>query len=661
MTNYRALFYAVLCVVLVSGYAQNQDELVRDKRTLNFILQAFADSLGYDVQKRPSILPTSGLPKPAAGPRTPVAPPLPPMAPAMPAAPAAPPMMPKAPPMMPPAPPMMPAAPPMMPAAPPMMPKAPPAPPMMPPPAPMPAAPAPMPPPKGQVGPVPPARPRPPTAPPLLTETIQKMFNINFNWNRNLTPGAPAPVPAPKAPAPAPPAPPAHAPAPKAPAPAPPAPAPAPKAPPPPPAPKSPPPPPAPALAPKVPAPAPAAPAPAPKAPAPAPAPAGPPKGTVAPGKFINYDYDDGQPPVAGNLRTDYDGIYYYENDGNQPQQQQEQQEQQEQQPQQPQEEEVNQNEQNAEVDHQADAEKKRYEFDESVQNFWQNSPWHQSNNERYNAESRPGFYQYQQPGFGGHDFVVNHPGGSSYSRMQHKKVQPVQRHEERYEYQGPQFGQYYFPEGGLPQVGAQNGKENYDYQGPNGQVQHGQANEYQGPSFDQYYYILSREEQPKVEQGKVNGKVEVNNNGEKGLKQPQVEAESRPKEVQAPEAGLPVPVHNIYQENQFAQWLSPFEQAGSENSPKKVSPNGKSQNNKNGQRGGQDENPFQYNYEPEHYESDFSAHTIPPPSQQDYSQYNPSPFKLEDELPEKAQIKEEQYGRKYTTVHSDNVVHHTH
>ncbi|GLV35787.1 hypothetical protein CBL_01061 [Carabus blaptoides fortunei] len=233
---------AVILVVVVSVASdrpyddqpeEEQQRNVRDKRTLNFLLKSFADAIGYDVQKRPSVLPFGVQLAPVGvvtiippiGPVTPVKAPA--MAPASAAGPAAPAMAPAAPAMAPAAPAMAPASPAMAPAKPAMAPPAAmaPAPAAM---APAPAAPAAgkatpaapamapaMPsagamPPAGAMAPapaMPPAAPAapavlpaapavPPAAPaapagkaaPLLTETIRKVFNLNFNWNRNLQP-----------------------------------------------------------------------------------------------------------------------------------------------------------------------------------------------------------------------------------------------------------------------------------------------------------------------------------------------------------------------------------------------------------------------------------------------------------------------------------------
>lgn len=181
-----AKVFRVVCVLVIlsSVFAQedsveDQNEYTningtRDKRTIGTVLRNVADLFGYDVQKRPTVIPPS-------------------MAPA--AAPAA-------------APAPMPAAAP-APAGMGMRPMGRQASPL-----------APLPPPKL------PVLPPPVTFPPILQEQVRKTFNINFNWNKSVGPQPPPPAP----PAPRPPAPPpAPAPAPK-PAPAPPRPAPAPAA-----------------------------------------------------------------------------------------------------------------------------------------------------------------------------------------------------------------------------------------------------------------------------------------------------------------------------------------------------------------------------------------------------------------------------------------------
>lgn len=552
--NSRVVIVIVFCVVSVLCVEQ-KSENVRDKRTLHIVLKAFADSLGYDVQKRPPS-PPKPLPKPAVGmspANPPKAPPPPPM------------MAPKSPP----PPPMM------APKAPPMMP-APKAPPMMPPmPAPKAPAPAPMPPPKPAKPAIMPTKvaPRLPTVPPLLTETIQKMFNINFNWNRNTqpAPAMPAKSPAPKAP--------------------------------------------------------PAPPAPAPKAPAPAPAPSQPPKApapspSTGPVKHVlySYDYEDGI-AYPQNLK-DYDNNYQYDNsDYQQPQQQAEEVKQSEEATHEVESQESDAQKIENSKDDQAEA------FYDTVQNYWDNKQANQQQD-----ESKIPQYHTQN----GHSFVVNHPAGSSYFKMEHKK----QEQPESKQYQN--FGQpIYYYEDQPPPLESRNQKLEHPHQNYN----------FQGPSFNQYFYVLDNEEQ----QGdKAN--VDANSSEEKGVKQP---AESQKKETISPEASFPIPAHNIYQENPFVQWLSPFE-ASSEMKENKVKVSQKMEQKQNAPKGNSNEDPYAFKYEPDSYSAHFSAHTIPPPTPYDYSQYEPAPFKLEEELSDKAQIKEEQFGRKYTTIHKDNLVHRT-
>lgn len=550
------VFFLTLCVVSVCAIEQNKD-VVRDKRTLDIILKALAETLGYNVAKRPMPMP---LPKPAAGPRSGVNPAMAPAAPA-----------PKSPP-----------PPPKIPPPPPPAPKAPAPAPRLPPPKapvpPMPKAPAPpmkMAAPPQQAGPL--AKARFPTVPPLLTETIQKMFNINFNWNKNAQPLA---VPAP---------------------------------------------------APQVPVPAPKAPAPAPKAPVPAPAPKAPvpsaPKSTAAPGKILYYDYDEPHnTPFVVSLR-DYDGYYNYDSDNAQ-QEQPLQEEKQELQQQQPREEEQNQNIQNEEqkenVQPNGDTEqlqdKQIDDYQKSVQNFWATSPWNNHNYENYNSESSAPEQQFSNPHFGKHDFFINHPSGSSYARMELKKPGQIKTNEESENYQVPMN---YYTHSNEPQ----------------------QVKNNEGPTFDQYYYVLDNEKQQPQSDSHT---IEINNNGEQGIKEP-LRTE---KEYQA---SVPIPLHVINQENPFMQWVS-IEQAGSENQPKKLPLKIQSQKVQKTEK--QNTPLYEFNYQPEHYVADFIPQTIPPPTQQDYANYNPEPFKLEEELSDKATIKEQQYGRKYTTVHADNVVH---
>lgn len=580
--NARAILVFVLCVVIVHSDTV-QRKSVRDKRTLDILLKAFADSLGYDVQKRPPATPAS-LPKPT-GPRSMVNPPMAAVPVPAPKAPAPPmPQAPKAP-----APAPMPA-----PKVPAPAPKAPAPAPM---PAPAPKAPAPAP----KAAPPPPAPKagarRLPTVPPLLTETVQKMFNINFNWNRNLQ----TPPPPPAAPKAAPAAPKAA---------------------------------PAPAVAASTPAvPAPSAPAPESKSAAPAPSSATP-ASTAGPVKHVlySYDYDDAQyrplyPTSAPQLK-DYDAYYQYDNDDYQQQNQEqaqpeEKQEQLAQDQESQQEEAVNQKE-NDEQRIEVARGKEQEAFGEAVQEYWKKSPWQNVQQNNYEAVQ----LESTTPHIDGHSFVVNHPEGRSYSRMEHKKAEIVNiKPRQQVHFQAPIY--YYEEEQHAPPLESRSQilepTNNYHFQ---------------GPSFDQYFYS--------GEQNGDKASIEINASGENGIKQP---AESRQKEIVAPEAGLPIPVHNIYQQSPNIQWLSPFE-ASSENQPKRVKVQSQKAKAKNVG------SPFGFNYEPEHYSADFSALTIPPPTQYDYSKYEPAPFKLEDELSDKAQIREQENGRKYTTVQRDDLVH---
>lgn len=621
--NTRVFCIFVFCVVTVCA-VENPSVNVRGKRTLHIVLKAFADSLGYDIQKRPP-LPPNGLPKPA-GDRSPVNPPLvPPMMPP-PKGPVPPMPAPRAPPM----------AAPKAPVAPMPAPKSPPVP-MVP----SSKAPAPALPPQ-----VPPkTAPRLPTVPPTLTETIQKMFNVNFNWNRNAQTPPPSAI-APKAPA----TPTNQAPAPIAPkAPI----APAPKAP---------------APAPKAPMPAPKAPMPAPKSPAAvpsqAPAPAAP-ASTAGPIKHVlySYDYDDGQIANPQNLK-DYDNYYQYDNQDYQrplqqpPQQEEPQQQQAEEEGKQSEEVPANQESDNQQLE--VEREKQKQVYDNAVQNYWQNSPWH--NNQQENVEEESRMPHFGSKDFGGHSFVVNHPAGSSYSRMERKQAGPLDNQpKQQSSFETPI---YYYEEQQQPPLETRNQK-----------LEHQQNYHFQGPSFDQYFYVLNNGEQnggkanveinSSGERGYVlnNGEqnekanLEINSSGERGIKQP---AESRQRDTITPEANFPVPVHNIYQENPYLQWISPFE-ASSEVQEKKVKATQQAQPKQDAARGKVTEAPlFATNYQPDHYNSDFSVHTIPPSSQEDYSKYEPAPLKLENEFSDKAQVNEQQFGRKYTSVHTDNLVHHT-
>lgn len=157
-------FYLVLVLCqlyVISILSQQTGPIVRDKRTLDFLLRSFADTVGYDVLKRPTTITTTRPPPTMAARPAPPAPPAPPTPPA------------------PPAPPMRPAVT------------------LMPP---LPAKPA--------VTLMPPARPAATSAPGNLIQSLSKNFSLNFLWNKNIGPAPAAPAPN----APAPPAPPAPAP-----------------------------------------------------------------------------------------------------------------------------------------------------------------------------------------------------------------------------------------------------------------------------------------------------------------------------------------------------------------------------------------------------------------------------------------------------------------
>lgn len=226
--------YVFICFVSVTAQ--------RDKRTIDLVLRSVADVFGYDVQKRPTILP----PPPPPAPRSTFFPP--PLAPLPVATPRASPSQasPTAPSQAPSqaAPSQVPATPkkaprPPLPSikTPVLLPKRPAAPrkpavpptkvnlpiPAPPPPSPSKAAPAP----PTTVNAVTSKQPPAQSAPPLLTESVRKTFNINFNWDRNRQPvtavvppsgqpsQAPSKQPAPASPpAPAPAQPPAPAPVP---------------------------------------------------------------------------------------------------------------------------------------------------------------------------------------------------------------------------------------------------------------------------------------------------------------------------------------------------------------------------------------------------------------------------------------------------------------
>lgn len=185
-------------------------EAKHQKRTIDFVLRSVAETFGYDIQKRPSVLQTTPAPVASTFFPPPLAPipavaqvPLTPMVPranppAVPLGPLFPPLVPPrrvlpASPTLPPLTPVLP--PPRLPALPP--PRAP-----LPPPANPPQAPPANPPqPPPQVPPAPPPSSSAKPSIPLLTETIQKTFNINFNWNKNVQPtnstaaGSPAAAP----------------------------------------------------------------------------------------------------------------------------------------------------------------------------------------------------------------------------------------------------------------------------------------------------------------------------------------------------------------------------------------------------------------------------------------------------------------------------------
>ncbi|KAF5282007.1 hypothetical protein FQA39_LY00531 [Lamprigera yunnana] len=282
------LLVAISAIALTQGLTRVTKH--RYKRTIDLVLRGVADAFGYDIQKRPRVLPAtpapmlSTYPPPLANP-PPQTPPQPPAPAVLPPAPA-----PKASAVSPPAPKAPPPNPPVVPPPPP------PNPPVAPPPSP------PNPAPQPAAAPAPPAPT--PQAKPILTETIQKSFNINFNWNRNVITPAP---PAPATPA-APPAPPAPAAPATPPAPAPPKAAPAP-------------PPPAPTEAPANPAPPPPAQPPPPKSPPPKP------PTSIQHRKaqlYQNYDDDnveenenleDYDTPKRNNLKTNNDLNYDYPDD----------------------------------------------------------------------------------------------------------------------------------------------------------------------------------------------------------------------------------------------------------------------------------------------------------------------------------------------------------
>ncbi|KAK4886321.1 hypothetical protein RN001_002592 [Aquatica leii] len=139
---------AVYLVLVINAFGSGNANVMRNqnKRSIDLVLRSVADVFGYDVLKRPSALPTT--PSPAISTYPPPLQKLPPLSPAKPSV--APPKI------LPPKPALTPA---------PILPKL-------------------LPPPK-----------------PLLTDAIQKSFNINFSWNRNVgTPAPPASLPEPQTP-----------------------------------------------------------------------------------------------------------------------------------------------------------------------------------------------------------------------------------------------------------------------------------------------------------------------------------------------------------------------------------------------------------------------------------------------------------------------------
>lgn len=177
----------------------------REKRTIDLVLRSVADVFGYDVQKRPTALP----PPPPPAPKSTFFPP--PVAPL----PAAPPRASAAPPK-----PQLPATPPVKPTPTKNTIPQPPKKPIRPPPPTKVTLPLPRSPPKPPTpSKTPPAPPPPPPAPskappqkpapaPVLTESVRKTFNINFNWDRRRQPATTAAAPPKKQPPPSPSAPP---------------------------------------------------------------------------------------------------------------------------------------------------------------------------------------------------------------------------------------------------------------------------------------------------------------------------------------------------------------------------------------------------------------------------------------------------------------------
>ncbi|XP_017784290.1 PREDICTED: leucine-rich repeat extensin-like protein 2 [Nicrophorus vespilloides] len=406
----RGLLVLVLLAAAVL-HARAMEKVTRDKRTLDLVLRSVADVFGYDVQKRPTVLPPPPLPpaKPTFFP--PPLKPLPPPArrffPAPKAVASPPPAQTQAPAAVAPAAPA-PAVPPVAPVAP--APAVPPAAPVAKPPvaaAPAPAAPvakpiAAVPAPAAQspaanspmrrpvmrplkaVPNTPPARPPPPprpTVPPLLTENIRKTFNIAFNYNRGIqtqAPPVPAAPPAPPAPAaqPAPPPPPSPA-APAAPPPPPPPPQrpvksrPRPFRPPqatpakqPPPTTAIPPPPPPPPTTTKTPPP-----------PPPMNLPPPPPKAPVAPKPAQQTEYEDDEDYYQNYDNRDNEAYYDYA-DAEQPAQP-------------------------APADTRVNYEDSKQRFRQSVEAFWEGSPWIQQNNGyKYltNPEEPAKYEEYELP-----------------------------------------------------------------------------------------------------------------------------------------------------------------------------------------------------------------------------------------------------------------------
>ncbi|CAH0560952.1 unnamed protein product [Brassicogethes aeneus] len=141
----RSTCVVLQVIVLVYGNVSVNDQ-DRDKRNIGTVLRNVADIFGYDVQKRPTVIPP---PPPTTAP-----------------------------------------------------------PPPPPPPPPKPPARPPPPPPSRRPPPPPPVI----TPPPLLTDSVRKTFNLNFNWNRSVQPPSPPAPPAPPQQPPSPPPPPQNPP-----------------------------------------------------------------------------------------------------------------------------------------------------------------------------------------------------------------------------------------------------------------------------------------------------------------------------------------------------------------------------------------------------------------------------------------------------------------